>query len=79
VERRDDLAVPFNIAGELLFPECDVRVRSIGESASWVSMPEAPMDEYHRAVLRKNDVGAAGERSSVQAESETLAMKERAH
>ena len=59
------IAVPGDVLRELLLPELDATLRRISIFAPRVPVPETAMDEYHRSVLRQNDIGTAGQISSV--------------
>lgn len=63
------------VAGDLGFPEVDVRFRLRRIAAALMSMPEAAVYHDRDSVLRQNDVRAAGQLSVLQAEAEAMGMK----
>jgi len=57
------------ILAELLVPELLARLRKGGESATRMSVPEAPVYENHCPVFRKDDIRSSRKIAAVQAEA----------
>ncbi len=57
------------ITVDLLSPELGACRRARGEVASWMPVPEAPMDEDYLATARKHDVRRARKIATMQAEA----------
>lgn len=60
-------------------PELVVGGWEMAVSASFVSMPEAAVDEDGGAVFGQHDVGAAGEAADMDAEAEAIGEQKFAH
>lgn len=65
------------IPGEFIGPKPSVALGCVGHFTPPVSMPEAAMHEYNRAVLGHNDVGLARQRCHMDSESVAGPMEER--
>ena len=70
----DHPLVSRNIRPEFLIPEFDIRLGSGRLPATFVSVPEASVNEQCKRSARKNDVGFAGQRVPAETESQTKAV-----
>lgn len=69
--------VASNVALEFLTPEFFVGPGGGGVSATFMSVPEAAMDEYHRSVLLEHKVGGARQSPHMKSISKTPGEKQR--
>lgn len=69
------LRISCNVRGELRRPEGRVAGRRGRESAAWVSVPEAAVDEERDARTWKHDVRPTRQASGVQPESQAAGME----
>ena len=65
-----------DILVKLCAPELHVRLWHVAELASGVSMPEAPVDEYHRFPARQYDVWTTGESAIATTKSKAVTMQQ---
>lgn len=70
--------VAVNITLELSLPELCVGLRCGGVAATFMSMPEAAVDEHRRPVLRENKVRGARQLSDMKSIAKSLGEKKRA-
>jgi len=73
------LTVAGDIRFELLEPEIGAGLGGVGEPAALVAVPEAAVDKDRGLVPGKDDVGFAGEVSSVKAKPIAHTMQQRAN
>ena len=69
------LPISLHIARELLLPEIRVAGWVCAEPAAIMPMPEAAMNEYHRAEPGKNQIRPAGQMSRVESVAITGSMQ----
>lgn len=69
--------VAINIAQEFPLPELFVGPRGSGIAATFVPMPEASVDEYHRPVLWEHKVRRAGQLSDMKSIAKSPGEKKR--
>ena len=70
------LNVPLSVSINLILPEVDVCFRQSEETASFVPVPKAAVDKYHRVVLAKHDVWMSGKSWVVEPEPVTSSEEE---
>lgn len=64
-------SVPLDCPAKFLGPEVGARLRHRRTGTPFMAVPEAPVNEDDRAVLRENDVRFSGEAGSMQPEAKT--------
>jgi hypothetical protein len=72
-------AISFDGAIKLRIPKFYSRLRRRRAGASWMTMPEATMDEDHGLVFREYDVGPAWQICTVEAKAISQPVKQAAH
>jgi hypothetical protein len=68
-------AIPLHVLAELLVPERAVTLRSVGESAARVPVPETTVNENRELEPREYYVGPAGEVLPVQSKAVSESME----
>jgi hypothetical protein len=79
LKRRLDSLVTSDVFVELLLPEIRIGRRVRREAASLVTMPEASVDEHHRAKSRQDNVWLTRQASARESETKSGTMKETAY
>jgi hypothetical protein len=69
-ERLLYLAVARDIAVKFGFPEFSTALGRVGETAAWVAMPEAAMNQNGDPSARQDDVGSARKVATVEPEAQ---------
>jgi hypothetical protein len=73
------LGVPLYVAGELPGPEVEIALWGVGQMATGVSVPVAAMNINGCSILRKNDVGFAGNVLTIQTKAIAQPVQQRPH
>lgn len=68
-KQADRLFVTLDVAGEFCPPELDSRLRHGRSATAGVTVPEAPVDEQRRSMLRKDEVRRSRQVGSMEAEA----------